>query len=106
MPPRQKARMRKGSNFVSKSFLQVRVAKGGGAELGNVNFYTERGIQVKFAQKEPNLELELPEYPIPPLLHSSHNRPWRYLGNQEWYHRSAGFKTTTKIPPKISEKIQ
>ena len=50
----------------------------------------------KWAWKCDILEIiQLQEYPIPPLLvHVTKTVTWRYLGNQEWYHRSAGVKTT------------
>ena len=52
------------------------------------------------------------ESPIPPAAAPA-PRPsvtksvkWRYLGNQAWYHRSAGVKTTGKILNKKIKKKQ
>ena len=46
--------------------------------------------------------------PTPTTSQKSHKNvtksvKWRYLGNQAWYHRSAGVKTTRKI---LNEKIK
>ena len=46
--------------------------------------------------------IQLLEYPIParhprpPLLSITKTVTWEYLGNREWYHRSAGVKMTGK----------
>ena len=41
------------------------------------------------------LESPIPA-PAPPRLSVTKSITWRYLGNQAWYHRSAGVKTTRK----------
>ena len=58
------------------------------------------------------LEYQIPRPPRPLLVLVTKTVTWRYLGNQEWYHRSAGVKTTGKISEikistttKISKKI-
>ena len=50
------------------------------------------------------LGFQLLEYPIPshPARASQKPSKCRYLGNQEWYHRSAGVKTTVFL--KLKEK--
>ena len=43
-----------------------------------------------------------PTPPIPPAATASVTKSvkWQYLGNQAWYHRSAGVKTTRKLKKK------
>ena len=47
-------------------------------------------------------DIQLLEYPIP--LSITKSVRWRYLGNQAWYQRSTGVKTTGKIQKKTFKK--
>ena len=74
----------------------------------NMSQHSNSGVGWVFSKSHgtPYIQLIeiLVEYPIPRRRRPPRRktRPWRYLGNQERYHRSAGVKTTGKRILKIS----